>query len=147
MKKLWKLIITAVFVISLSACSSLEEVNEAINYTEAATSHINNLNQFAEEAPALIEAAAASIPAKEELEAKLIELKGQIEEFIALTDIPKIAQDIHQEFIEQNELLLTEINTVLENGHLVLDRIENAEIITTINNAAALLNRIESLGL
>ncbi|PWW20190.1 hypothetical protein DFO73_1164 [Cytobacillus oceanisediminis] len=136
-----KLLLTGLLAISmlLSGCSFLGEVNNSIDYVNQATEHINTLNNFAEEA-------AADPALKQELEDRLITLKQDVEEFIALNDIPTIAEDIHQELVNQNEALLAEINKVLENGKLALDKLESSEVFTTINEVTSLINRIESLG-
>ncbi|GLB59239.1 DUF6376 family protein [Cytobacillus sp. NCCP-133] len=130
----------------LSGCSFLGEVNNSIEYVNQATEHINTLNHFAEEAPQLIKEAAADPALKQELEDRLITLKQEVEEFIALKDIPALAKDIHQELVNQNEALLAEINQVLENGNLALDQLENSELFSTINEVTSLKNRIEALG-
>jgi PBP1b-binding outer membrane lipoprotein LpoB len=143
-----KLLLTGLLAISmlLSGCSFLGEVNNSIDYVNQATEHINTLNNFAEEAPPMLKEAAADPSLKQELEDRLITLKQDVEEFIALNDIPTIAEDIHQELVNQNEALLAEINIVLENGNLALDKLESSEVFTTINEVTSLINRIESLG-
>jgi PBP1b-binding outer membrane lipoprotein LpoB len=143
-----KLLLTGLLAISmlLSGCSFLGEVNNSIDYVSQATEHINTLNNFAEEAPQMLKEAAADPALKQELEDRLITLKQGVEEFIALNDIPTIAEDIHQELVNQNEALLAEINKVLENGNLALDKLESSEVFTTINEVTSLINRIESLG-
>jgi PBP1b-binding outer membrane lipoprotein LpoB len=143
-----KLLLTGLLAISmlLSGCSFLGEVNNSIDYVNQATEHINTLNNFAEEAPQMLKEAAADPSLKQELEDRLITLKQDVEEFIALNDIPTIAEDIHQELVNQNEALLAEINKVLENGNLALDKLESSEVFTTINEVISLINRIESLG-
>jgi hypothetical protein len=145
MKKLHLLLIIAVSLI-LSACSFLGEVNKSIDYVNQATDHINKLNAFAKEAPQLIESATTSLEKQKELESKLVNLKQDIEDFINIKDVPSIAKDIHQELIVKNELLLIEINEVLQNGHLALDKLENSQIFNTVNEVTNLLNRIENLG-
>lgn len=129
----------------LSACSFLEEVNTSLDYANTATEHINNLTAFAEEAPQLVENALNNPEILQELETKVLTLKQDIEEFIALQDIPTIAEEIHQELVIQNEQLLQEIQKVLENGHLALDKLKSSQLFTTINEVTNLLNRIENL--
>lgn len=94
----------------------------------------------------MIQEAAADPALKQELEDRLTTLKQEVEEFIALQEIPKLAEDVHQDLVTQNEALLAEINKVLENGSLALDQLENSELFTTINEATSLINRIEALG-
>lgn len=94
----------------------------------------------------MIQEAAADPALKQELEDRLTTLKQEVEEFIALQEILKLAEDVHQDLVTQNEALLAEINKVLENGSLALDQLENSELFTTINEATSLINRIEALG-
>ena len=48
--------------------------------------------------------------------------------------------------VDKNEVLLDEINNVVENGHLALDKLQNSQILTTINDITSLINRIKNLG-
>ncbi|MDZ5472914.1 DUF6376 family protein [Bacillus sp. 31A1R] len=145
MKKL-RLMVLIMAATLLSACSFLDEVNNSLDYVNTATEHINKLNTFAEEAPQLVENALTNPEIAGQLETELLTLKKDIEEFIALNDIPTLAKDIHQELVDKNELLLGEINKLLENGNLALDKIENSQLFSTINDVTSLINRIESLG-
>lgn len=131
----------------LSACSFIGEVNNSLDYVTTATDHIEKLNTFAEEAPQLISDAATNQEVRAELEAELIRLKADVEEFIQLSDIPTVVEDVHQDFVAKNELLLAEIDKVLENGHVALDKLENSQLFNTLTEVTNLINRIESLGL
>ncbi|QOR68111.1 hypothetical protein IM538_08380 [Cytobacillus suaedae] len=144
MKKM-KILLLIFLAMSLSACSLLEEVNNSLDYVNTATTHINNLSAFAEAAPQMMEDAVTNPEALKELETELSTLKVQIEEFIALENIPTIAESIHQELIAKNEALLAEINAVMENGNLVIEQLENSQIVTTITEVTTLLNQLENL--
>ncbi|WP_026583316.1 DUF6376 family protein [Bacillus sp. J33] len=143
-----KYLLTGLLAITmlLSGCSFLGEVNNSVDYVNQATEHINTLNDFADEAPQMLKEAAADPALKQELEDRLITLKQDVEEFIALKDVPALAEDVHQELVNQNEALLAEINNVLESGNLALDKLENSELFITINEVTSLMNRIEALG-
>ncbi|MGG3560614.1 DUF6376 family protein [Neobacillus rhizosphaerae] len=145
MKKVHFFLIIAVSLF-LSACSFLGEVNDSIDYVNQATDHINKLNNFAEDAPQLIEQAANDLEIQKELETQLVTLKQDIENFININNVPSVAKEVHQELVIKNELLLGEINEVLQNGHLALDKLESSQIFTTVNEVTNLLNRIENLG-
>lgn len=140
-----RLLLLIVLTMSLSACSLLEEVNNSLDYVNTATNHINNLNAFAEDAPQLMEDALTNPEALKELETQLSSLKADIEEFIALENIPAIAESIHQELVAKNEVLLAEINQVMENGELVIEQLKNSQIVTTITEVTKLLNQLENL--
>ena len=85
---------------------------------ETATTHIEKLSTFAEEAPALVQKVVTTPEVQQELETQLTTLKTDVETFINLGEIPAIADTIHQELVSKYEFLLEEINKVLENGHL-----------------------------
>lgn len=129
----------------LSGCSMLGEVNETLDYANTTMSHLENLNSFAEEAPQMVQAAMTDSEMKEELEAQLVTIQQDIEEFISLTDIPEVAENIHQELVTKNEALLAEVNKVLDNGQLALDKLENSELLTTAQEVSSLMTQVEGL--
>lgn len=141
--------IILLFIISsmmLSACSLIEKANNSLDYVNQATAFINKLTQFAEKAPQLMTDAATNPQAKQELQDSLTGLVKDIEQFNQLP-APAFAKELHQQLIEQNQSLLQQINQVVQNGHLALDKLQNSQILTTINEIAGLINRIKSLGL
>ncbi|WP_063860357.1 DUF6376 family protein [Paenibacillus sp. Soil724D2] len=144
MKK-WMLLSLILATMMLSACSLLEGASNSIDYINQATQHINKLSNFAEQAPQMMKDAALNPETKQELENQLNELKTEIEQF-NLKSVPTIAKDIHQQLVDKNEVLLKEINNVVENGHLALDKLQNSQIFTTINDVTGLINRIKNLG-
>ncbi|MEW9053615.1 MAG: DUF6376 family protein [Neobacillus sp.] len=131
----------------LSACSFLTEVNDSVEYVNQATEHIIALSDFANEAPQLLQEAALDEAKQQELEDKLFEVKASVEKFIATEDIPAVAKEIHQELVAKNEELLAQINQVVEDGHLALNKLQDSEILSTIENVQGLLSRLEKLGL
>lgn len=140
-----QIILVSVLLMLLSACSFLDTVNDSVEYVNTAKDHLNNLATFAEEAPTLMESAVNNPEAKQDLETKLVTLKQDIEEFINMKNIPSVAESIHQELVSKNQVLLDEINKVIEDGHLAIEKLENSQIITTINEATLLMERVESL--
>lgn len=130
----------------LSACSVLDEVNNSLDYVNEAEDYINSLSEFGGEAPQLIKDAAVDSDARVELENQLNTLVEDIEEFNDI-EAPAIAEDIHQDVVSKNEALLEEINNVMENGEIVLDKLENSEILNTVNDVTSLLDSIENLEL
>ncbi|MDQ0898859.1 DUF6376 family protein [Paenibacillus sp. V4I7] len=144
MKK-WMFLLLILSTMMLNACSLLEGANNSIDYVNQATQHINKLSNFAEQAPQMMKDAALNPETKQELENQLNGLKKEIEQF-NLKSVPSFAKDIHQQLVEKNEVLLKEINNVVENGHLALDKLQNSQILTTINDITGLINRITNLG-
>jgi hypothetical protein len=49
--------------------------------------------------------------------------------------------------VDKNEILLQEINKVMENGQLALDKLQNSQVFTTINDITSLINRIKNLAI
>lgn len=130
----------------LSACSLLDEVNNSLDYVNEAKSYINTLSEFGEEAPQLIQDAAVDSDVRVELENQLNTLVEEIEQFNEL-DAPAVAEDIHQDIVSKNEVLLDEINKVTEEGELALEKLENSELLNTVNDVTSLLDSIEKLEL
>lgn len=139
------LLLVVLSTMMLGACSFLEGAGQSVDYVNQATAHINKLSAFAEQAPRLIKDAATNPETKQELENQLLALKTQIEQF-NLKSVPAFAKDLHQQVVDKNIILLDEINQVIENGHLALDKMQNSQIITTINDISGLINRISNLG-
>jgi PBP1b-binding outer membrane lipoprotein LpoB len=145
LKKIFRLFMVTVIALSLAGCSFLEEAAGTVEYANKAAEHIEMLNAFAEDAPGMIEEAAKDSEIRQQLEERLVILKEDIENFIQLQDIPAAAEAIHEELAAKNEVLLAEINLAIDGGNLALDQLESSEMINTINDASALLNRIEGL--
>ncbi|WP_338785922.1 DUF6376 family protein [Metabacillus sp. FJAT-53654] len=144
-----KKIVSVILILAtmmLSACSLLDEVNNSLDYVNEAKSYINSLSDFAEEAPQLIQDAAVDPEVKQDLENQLNTLVEDINEFNTI-EAPAIAEDIHQDLVTKNEALIDEINTAMENGELALEKLENSEIINTVNDVTSLLDSIEKLEL
>jgi PBP1b-binding outer membrane lipoprotein LpoB len=145
MKKLMILLIVILTTLLLSACTLVEKVNSSLDYANQATEHINTLSSFAQQAPQMMKDAALNPETKQALENQLIGIKKDIEQF-NLKSVPTIAKDIHQQLVDKNKVLLDEINNVLVNGHLALDKLQNSQILTTISDITFFINRIQNLG-
>lgn len=141
----WKALLVITMLMLMSGCSFLGEVSDSIDYVNEATTHINSLNAFAEDAPQLVQEALTDSQARQDLETQLVSLKQDIEGFISLNEVPTIAENIHQELVEKNEILLTEINKVLEDGQLAVEKLESSQLFHTINEVTDLMNQIENL--
>ena len=133
-------------LVSLSGCSILDEVNSSLNYATESTDYINELQTFGEDASSLVQDAATNPEAKAELEQQITALETNVKEFNNI-EAPSIAADLHDSVVEKNDQLLDAINTAMENGELSLEKLQNTEIFTTINEMTELLNQIEQLEL
>ncbi|TDL31382.1 hypothetical protein E2R51_13515 [Jeotgalibacillus sp. S-D1] len=144
-----KILCTTLFAISLfvlGGCSILEEVNSSLNYANESTEYINELQDFGENAPSLLQDAATNPDAKAELEAQITTLKANINEFNDLEE-PSIAADLHNSVVEKNEQLLNGIDTAMESGELSVEKLQNTEIFSVINEMTQLLDQIQQLEL
>ncbi|NBJ69856.1 MULTISPECIES: DUF6376 family protein [Clostridia] len=124
-------------VLLLSGCSILEEASDSLNYLDEATTYLNDLNNFIEEAASL---------EKDQLMTRLENLETTITDFINL-DPPEAAEDIHQELRNQSELLLDETYRLMEQGELTFEQVKDTDIYQTIENIHSLQNQIEQLEL
>ncbi|KKI90282.1 hypothetical protein WQ54_20105 [Bacillus sp. SA1-12] len=131
-------------VMLLSACSFLEDVNNSVDYAGEAQNYLESLSDFAQEAPQLVQDAAVDSEARQKLEEQLNIVVDELNAFNEL-EPPAIAEDIHQDIVVNNEKLLEEINTAMENGELVLEELENSEIMNTVNEITSLMDSIENL--
>lgn len=130
----------------LSGCTLLKEVNQSLEYVNKATEHLNTWQDFGQDAPQLMQDAATSVAAKEELVVELTTLIKEIEEFNQ-TEPPAIAVDLHQQIVEKNEALQEVINNAMVNGELALGELQNSELFRLINEVTTLMNLVENLDL
>ncbi|QFT88175.1 hypothetical protein FIU87_05945 [Bacillus sp. THAF10] len=142
-----KMMITFAILVSflLSGCSVLEEVNNSLEYANKATDHINMWQDFGQEAPQLIQEAATNQEAKEELETKLNSLSEEIEAFNK-TEPPAVAESIHQQIVDKNEQLKNVIDSSMTNGEVAIEKLQDSEMMTLINDLSTMMNLIEELG-
>lgn len=128
----------------LSGCSLVEEVNNSLDYTEQATTFINEATQFAGTIPDLAQEAANNLDAKEKLTEQLENMKTQISEFNGL-EAPAFAQNIHETIVGYNETLsgqIDEYRTQIENG---ITDFKNTEMAQTLTNIQETMDQIKNL--
>lgn len=139
--------IVAIFTLMLSsACSIVDEVGRSVDYVNETKSYLTSVNDFAEGAPELIQAAATDEAAREDLGNQLTSLREQIEEFNNL-EAPTVAEDLHQDIVAQNEAALEKIDQVYQDGEVVVEELQNSEIIQTLQDLSSLMNAVENLEL
>ncbi|MCU9614632.1 DUF6376 family protein [Caldibacillus lycopersici] len=129
----------------ISGCSFLGEVNNTIEYVNDTTAYINELSNFADDAPQMIQNAVTDPSVKEELDNQLHLIVEEIETFQAI-EPPAIAEQIHQQIVDNSETLLQQINEVLNAGENYINLLENSPIFETINNMNSFLKTLEELG-
>lgn len=142
------LILTSLMMILLSGCSLFNEAKDMITYINEATDYLNKATNFANEAPSLAQKAVSDLQAAEELEALLKDMKQEIETFNGL-NAPELATDLHQQLVEQNNLISQGIDTYLnhfKDGKLDPAILENTEIFQTVQEISTIINQIKQLG-
>lgn len=135
--------ITLIFIL-LSGCSLLEKADNSMNYTEQATSFVNEMAQFASSIPDLVKEAANDSHAKEQLIKQLDSMKALITDFNGL-EAPAFAQNIHKTLTGYNETLskqIDEYNEQIQNG---VTELKNNEMVQTLNKIQETIDQINIL--
>ncbi|NMH73274.1 hypothetical protein HF078_09330 [Bacillus sp. RO2] len=142
-----KAILTFVLLSSilLSGCSVLDEVNSSLEYVNEATEHINTWKDFGEAAPQMIQDAATDPNAKEELETRLNEMLVEIDEFNN-TEAPAIAESVHQQIVDKNKELQGVMENAMVDGEVALEKLQDSELFTLIDEVTTMMNLLEDLG-
>ncbi|MFC7680404.1 DUF6376 family protein [Paenibacillus sp. GCM10028914] len=133
-----------IMLLFLSGCSLVEEVNNSLDYTEQATTFVNEATQFAGTIPDLAQEAASNIDAKENLTEQLENMKTKIAEFNGL-EAPAFAQNIHDTIVGYNETLNEQIDTYktqIDNG---ITDFKNTEMAQTLSQIQETMDQIKSL--
>lgn len=143
-----KMIIAVLIIALMPGCSLVDSVSQTLDYSEQATSYINETADFAQQLPGMAEQAVNDTGAKDALIRELESMKETVLQFDQL-EAPKLAQDIHNQILEYNSTLQTEIDGLLQNLNdqvPVLQALENSQIIQTIDQIGKLLGGIQNLG-
>lgn len=147
MKKQFLVFFIAVLMF-LGGCTFLEDVNNTVTYVEKATDYVSEVTTFVQEVPTLIEQAISDPQALEELEARLLTMKEEMETFNQL-DAPEIVADLHQQILEHNTKALEGIDLYLNNikdGQLDPSVLENTEIFQSLKEIANIIEQIKQIG-
>lgn len=132
----------------LSGCSTLDQVNQSVNYVSEATTYINEASQFSGQLPDLTQQAVVDADARAQLVTELQQMQTNINQFSSL-EAPGFAQDLHQQLVGYNATLGTEINGLIDQaqaGQITLEKVNNSQIFQTIDQINGLLNQFQQLG-
>lgn len=147
MKK-WFTTFTAGILLLLSGCSFLNEAQDTLTYINKATDYLAVATDFANDAPALAQQAVENLQAAEDLKVMLQDMQQQIETFNDL-QAPQIAADLHQQIIEQNNIIADGIETYLtslQDGLLDPAILENTELFQSVQDITSIIDQIQQLG-
>ena len=147
MKKLL-IVLSASMLLLLGGCSFLNDAQDTITYVNEATDYLSAATDFANDAPALAQQAIGDIQAAEDLQNMLQEMQTTVEAFSEL-QAPDIAAELHQQIVEQNSAIITEIETYLNNfkdGLLDPAILENTELFQSVQDITSIIDQIQQLG-
>ena len=137
-----RILILVLSMIILSGCSLIEGENVTEQYVDSASQYINELSKFAEEAPQMAKEAATNPEVMNTLNDWATSLSEKIEQFNGI-DVPTIAQDLHEQIVEKNDTLLTDLMNSIENGKI--NEFVNSDAFQTIADILALFNTLINL--
>ncbi|CDQ40840.1 MULTISPECIES: DUF6376 family protein [Virgibacillus] len=137
MKKAIFILLSVLFIGSLTGCSFLEETTNSVNYVNETSDYINDLSEFANEATQLPE---------EELVIKLEGLQDTIKDFLTI-EPPSLAEDIHQKLESQSQALLDATNGIIDQGEIAVEQFKESEVYQTMENIIEFQSQIEQLEL
>jgi hypothetical protein len=142
------MILSTIFLVLLSGCSLLNEAKNTITYINEATDFLGKATTFGTEAPKLAQQAISDQQAAEELKTMLQNMKQDIESFNEL-QAPDVAAELHQQLVNQNNVIAKGIDTYLNNikdGKLDPKVLENTEIFQTVQELSNIIDQIKQLG-
>ncbi|MDR7078892.1 uncharacterized coiled-coil DUF342 family protein [Neobacillus niacini] len=139
---------SASMLLLLGGCSFLNDAQDTITYVNEATDYLSAATDFANDAPALAQQAIGDIQAAEDLQTMHQDMQQTVESFSDL-QAPDIAAELHQQIIEQNSAVITEIETYLNNfkdGLLDPAILENTELFQSVQDTTSIIDQIQQLG-
>lgn len=147
MKKLLT-VLSASMLLLLGGCSFLNDAQDTLTYINEATDYLSAATDFVNDAPALAQQAVSDIQAAEDLQTLLQDMQQTVESFSDL-QAPDIAVELHQQIVEQNSAIITEIETYLNNfkdGLLDPAILENTELFQSVQDITSIIDQIKQLG-
>jgi hypothetical protein len=142
------IILSACMLLLLGGCSFLNDAQDTITYVNEATDYLSAATDFANEAPALAQQAISDLQAAEDLQNMLQQMQQTAEAFNEL-QAPDFAAELHQQIIEQNSAIVSEIETFMssfQDGLLDPSILENTELFQTVQDITSIIDQIKQLG-
>ncbi|HYK73198.1 MAG TPA: DUF6376 family protein [Pseudoneobacillus sp.] len=147
MKKLL-IVMMGLLLMVLGGCSLLNNAKDTITYVNKATDYLGKATEFANDAPSLAQQAVNDPKAAKEFEAKLKDMKQEIQIFNNL-QAPELAEDLHLQIVNQNTVFAQGIDLYLDNmvdGKLDPAILENTQIFQAIQEISSITDQIKKLG-
>jgi DNA repair ATPase RecN len=129
-----------------SGCSVIEEVNDSVNYVTTTVEYIQQVQNFANEAPQLLEEVTTDPTVLGDIEQKLTDLKNRTVEFNNLTP-PEFAQEVHDSITQYSQGLETDLETILTNiteGKFDPNMFDS-EVLQDLKSISELLEQVQNL--
>ena len=142
------LVLSAIIALLLSGCSLLNGAKDSLTYVNDAKVYLDKATTFANDAPSIAQKAVGDRQAAAELKTMLQDMKQEINAFNKL-QAPKVAVDLHQQLVDQNNKLTAGIDLYLssmKNGLLDASVLENTELFQSAQEISNILNQIKQLG-
>jgi uncharacterized membrane protein len=146
--KRWFTVLSASMLLLLGGCSFLNDAQDTLSYINEATDYLEVANNFSNEAPAIAQQAVEDLQAAEDLKGMLQNMQQQIESFNEL-QAPQIAADLHQQIVEQNNIIAEGIEAYLTNmkdGLLDPAILENTDLFQSVQDITSIIDQIKQLG-
>lgn len=131
-------------LIMLAGCSFAEDVNQSLNYTDQATTFVNEAAQFAGTIPDLAREAANDSQAKEQLNEQLDQMKAAIADFNKL-EAPAFAKDLHERLSGYSESLSGQIDQYKEQIQDGVTDFKNTEMSQTLTQIQETMDQLRNL--
>ena len=147
MKKLL-IVLSASMLFLLGGCSFVIVAQDTISYINEATDYLSAATDFASDAPALAQQAVGDLQAAEDLQTMLQQMQETVQAFSEI-QAPDIAAELHQQIIEQNSVIVSEIETFMNNfqdGLLDPAILENTGLFQTVQDITSIIDQIQQLG-
>jgi hypothetical protein len=141
------MVLTSSMIMLLGGCSFLNDAQDTLTYINEATDYLSAATDFANNAPALAQQAIGDIQAAEDLQALLQDMQQTAEAFTAL-QAPDLAAELHQQIVEQNSVIVSEIETYLnsfKDGLLDPAILENSELFQSVQEITSIIDQIQQL--
>jgi hypothetical protein len=142
------LVLSAIIALLLSGCSLINGAKDSLTYVNDAKVYLDKATTFANDAPSIAQKAVGDRQAAAELKTMLQDMKQEINAFNKL-QAPKVAVDLHQQLVDQNNKLSAGIDLYLssmKNGLLDASVLENTELFQSAQEISNILNQIKQLG-
>jgi len=131
----------------LSGCSFFNLSYDTLDYARDASNYLDKVTQFAADTPSLVKRAVNNQQAADELKRELQQMKQEITKFNNL-DAPETVREFHQQLIEQNNRLVSQIDLYLaqlKNGLLDPSFLKNNQLLQPVQEITNIVQQIKKL--